>query len=175
MEMTIPSTSGILIFFFFLQTLLQKVLSRETLKPNNAEQFMPHFYFFPHDGKFGESLTQHDRSSDFYAKYPTVQAESPRWNQAWKGDTPKIFRLFQKHWHLPFSDLQKTVDCHHFSNFNSVVKMTWQLFLVPPEIQRGGRRQDLRGLLQTVDLKPDCWESYQQPETAYSKKQCQIS
>lgn len=80
---------------------------------------MPHFYFFPHDGKFGESLTQHDRSSDFYAKYPTVQAESPRWNQAWKGDTPKIFRLFQKHWHLPFSDLQKTVDCHHFSNFSS--------------------------------------------------------
>lgn len=30
---------------------------------NNAQQFMPHFYIFPHDGKRGQSLTQPDNGS----------------------------------------------------------------------------------------------------------------
>lgn len=29
-----------------------------------------------------------------------------------------------------FSEIQKIVGCHHFNNFNSTAKMTWQVILV---------------------------------------------
>lgn len=45
----------------------------------------------------------------FPGQTSTVQTESPKCNQTCKGGTPEIFRLFWKHWHLPFIELQKTV------------------------------------------------------------------
>lgn len=37
---------------------------------------MPYFYFFPHDGKFGQSLTWPANSSNAHAENPTYKQEA---------------------------------------------------------------------------------------------------
>lgn len=43
---------------------------------------MLHFYFFPQDGKSGQSLTWPNHGSDSNAKYSNAQTESLNWHQA---------------------------------------------------------------------------------------------
>jgi len=54
------------------------------------------FYFFPQDGKFGQSLTWPDHGSDSEAKYSTAQTESLTRDQA-REDGSKYLLLFWKH------------------------------------------------------------------------------
>lgn len=57
---------------FFAERAVKKII----LKSNNAQQFMPYFYFFPHDGKFGQSLTWPANSSNAHAENPTYKQEA---------------------------------------------------------------------------------------------------
>ena len=74
--MTTLGTSQLQQLSSFHKFFAERTVKKIVLKSNNAEQFMPHFYFFPHDGKFVQSLTWPDDSSDAHAKNPTVQKGS---------------------------------------------------------------------------------------------------
>lgn len=74
--MTILGTLQLQQLSSFHKVFAERAVKKIVLKSNNAQQFMPHFYFVPLDGKFGQSLMWPDDSSDAHAKNPTVQKGS---------------------------------------------------------------------------------------------------
>ena len=54
----------------------ERAVKKLVLKSKNAQQFMLCFYFFPQDGKFGQSLTWPDHGSDSNAQSSPAQTES---------------------------------------------------------------------------------------------------
>lgn len=58
-----PGTLGSKFLLSINFSLCRKSCQEKCSISNNAQQFMPHFYIFPHDGKRGQSLTQPDNGS----------------------------------------------------------------------------------------------------------------
>lgn len=93
---------------------------------NNAQQFMPHFYIFPHDGKRGQSLTQPDNGSAGNAECHCTNRKP-------------TLALGMRGWYLQIHFILYTMapSCpltpkycgwrHHFHNFNSTTEVTRQV------------------------------------------------